>query len=563
MGCGASMSWRGKRVTVAALTILAAMSGSASARAAVSAPPSPQPAVWAVTTPLPEALGGLAAAAVNNQIFVTGGTTSSPGFQVSAATWALSPSTSTWVPKAALPAPRMDLALVSDGGSLYALGGSDNSKPIAEVDRYDPTADQWTAVAPMPVPLDQPAATVGKDDRIYVVFIAKSGLQAEVYDTGSNTWSLTTPVAGALPLALTSAATGLDGRIYTFSSGDGCCNNGELGGGGFAFNPVTNVWNQLPQLRALPSNVWWGAWAGARRDPQGRIVMLGGWGNCSGACPQPYGSLSVYTPLTRQWSFGFDAPAEAAMPATVMVGSSLYSIGGTLAGQGEATSEVDVLPLSDATAPTVAAPPQMTIAPMDTVYTTSVPIRVVNDVTDPSGIAGAHLQRSVSGGPFTDVQSPWSGADTTVQRGTTYTYQEQYTDGAGNLSALSAGPTFTASVLEESYRNIKYSGSWTRMQVSGALGGYTRSATSPGASATFTFTGHSVRYVGVSTAQSGFAEIIVDGVLQGVYNLAPGAANSVPLTYSWASGGQHTIELINVRGGSGNRIDVDAFLTLS
>ena len=40
----------------------------------------------------------------------------------------------------------MDLALVSAGGSLYALGGSaDNSKPIAEVDRYDPTADQWTA----------------------------------------------------------------------------------------------------------------------------------------------------------------------------------------------------------------------------------------------------------------------------------------------------------------------------------------------------------------------------------------------------------------------------------
>jgi hypothetical protein len=441
------------------------------------------------------------------------------------------------------------------------MDGSGNL--VAEVDRYDPTADQWTAVAPLPVPLSQPAAAVGKDGRIYVVFESNSNLQAEAYDPTSNTWTLTTPVSGGLSLPFTAAATGFDGRIYAFSSGDGCCNNGDVGGGGFAFNPVTNVWNELTQLRALPGNVWWGAWAGARRDTQGRIIMVGSWGACSTACPQPYGTLSFYNPVTRQWSFGFSAPAGAAMPATVFFNNSLYSIGGMLAGQGLATKEVDVVPLSDTSAPTITAPPQMTIAAGDVVSTSAVPIRVLNNVTDSSGIAGAHVQRSINGGPFLDPISPWSALTTIVNPGGTYVYRAQYVDGAGNLSAWTTGPSFSASIEEESATAIKYVGPWVRQQLSSALGGSTRSTASPGASATFTFTGHSVRYVGASTPQSGYAEIVVDGAVQGIYNFAPGASNTVSLSYSWVAGGQHTIEVIDMRGGPGTRLDLDAFLTLS
>jgi hypothetical protein len=133
----------------------------------------------------------------------------------------------------------------------------------------------------------------------------------------------------------------------------------------------------------------------------------------------------------------------------------------------------------------------------------------------------------------------------------------------GNISAWSAGPTFAASIDEESFPSIKYAGTWIRSPSSSALGGYTRTATSPGATATLSFTGRSIRYVGVSTSQSGFAEIIVDGVLQGIYNFAPGASNPVSLTYSWAASGPHTIEVEDVKGGSGTRIDVDAFVVLS
>jgi hypothetical protein len=561
---------RGSRAGFVALAVLATMGllgdPAGPARAASTRPSTVagQPVVWATTTPMPEALSGLAAAALGSEIFVTGGTTSSPFAHVSGATWSFSPAAATWTAKASLPSPRTGLALVATGGFLYAVGGTDGSKNlISEVDRYDPGSDSWTAVAALPVPLNQPATTVGKDGRVYVVFIGTNGLQAEVYTPTTDSWSLTTPVAGSLPLPLSAAATGVDGRVYAFSSGDGCCNNGDLGGGGFAFNPVTNTWDALPQLRALPGNVWWGSWADARRDPQGRIVMVGGWGSCAGTCGQPYGSLSFYDPHTRQWSFGVDAPAEAQMPATVMFRSSLYSFGGTLGGPGQATSEVDVLSLADTMAPTVQAPPSMTISPTDPVNTAAVPIHIVAHVTDPSGIAGVHLQQSIKSGSFSDVLYPWSGADPTVQPGTAYAYRQQYVDGVGNLSAWSAGPTFGASIDEESFRSIKYSGTWIRGSSSGALGGFTRSTMSPGASATLAFSGRSVRFVGAATAQSGFAEIVVDGVLQGIYNFAPGASNTVSLTYSWPMSGNHTIEVMDVKGGAGTRVDVDAFLVLS
>jgi hypothetical protein len=396
------------------------------------------------------------------------------------------------------------------------------------------------------------------------MFIGGGGLQAEIYTPSTNTWSSTKPVAGNLPFPLTSAATGADGRIYTFSAGDGCCNNGDAGGGGFVYTPSTNAWQALPVLNALPGSLWWGSWADGRRDARGRIVLVGGWGACAaGGCGQPYGSLSIFDPATQQWSFGFDAPAEAQMPATVMVGTTLYSIGGGLSEPGQATNEVDVLPLADTMPPTIQAPPSITVSPTGTLYTTSVPIHVVNHAIDPSGIAGAHLQRSANGSPFTDGLYPWSPSDTTIRPGVPYVFREQYVDGAGNLSAWATAPSFRASVFEEGYSGVKYTGTWMRGSLAGSLGGSTKWTTSPGASATLGFTGRSVRFVGASTPQSGFAEIIVDGVLQGIYNFTPGAANSVGLTYSWPSSGKHSMQMVDVKGGPGLRVDVDAFVVLS
>jgi hypothetical protein len=48
---------------------------------------------------------------------------------------------------------RIGLAAAATGGFIYGIGGSPTtspSSPLASVERYDPIADTWVAVAPMP-----------------------------------------------------------------------------------------------------------------------------------------------------------------------------------------------------------------------------------------------------------------------------------------------------------------------------------------------------------------------------------------------------------------------------
>src|SRR4030095_3047514 len=50
-----------------------------------------------------------------------------------------------------LPAPRQETAVVELGGSIYVIGGFDQSLAIVRtVERYDPAADNWFPVAPLP-----------------------------------------------------------------------------------------------------------------------------------------------------------------------------------------------------------------------------------------------------------------------------------------------------------------------------------------------------------------------------------------------------------------------------
>ena len=59
---------------------------------------------------------------------------------------AYDPSTQTWATRAPMPTPRSHFAAAAAGGYLYAIGGIG----VGTVERYDPVADSWTAVAPSP-----------------------------------------------------------------------------------------------------------------------------------------------------------------------------------------------------------------------------------------------------------------------------------------------------------------------------------------------------------------------------------------------------------------------------
>ena len=47
---------------------------------------------------------------------------------------------------------RRGLAVAALGNALYAIGGLDDSTCFDSVERYDPSIDSWSAVAPMNIP---------------------------------------------------------------------------------------------------------------------------------------------------------------------------------------------------------------------------------------------------------------------------------------------------------------------------------------------------------------------------------------------------------------------------
>lgn len=47
---------------------------------------------------------------------------------------------------------RRGLAVAALGNVLYAIGGLDDTACFNTVERYDPSADQWSSVAPMIIP---------------------------------------------------------------------------------------------------------------------------------------------------------------------------------------------------------------------------------------------------------------------------------------------------------------------------------------------------------------------------------------------------------------------------
>jgi N-acetylneuraminic acid mutarotase len=76
-------------------------------------------------SPLPQAQGGLAAAAINNQLFAFGGEYfSARGFGVHAEAWCYEPAKDSWSAVSPMVTPRHGLGAVSDGTVIYALGGA-------------------------------------------------------------------------------------------------------------------------------------------------------------------------------------------------------------------------------------------------------------------------------------------------------------------------------------------------------------------------------------------------------------------------------------------------------
>jgi N-acetylneuraminic acid mutarotase len=167
---------------------------------------------WAKLAPFPEPSEELLGASAGGKLYVFAGL--APGWKPKALVYEYDPATDMWAKKKPMALASHHVAFTEHKGKIYAFGGFVLPQsgppawvPIDNAFEYDPAADGWKALAPMPTKRGSPVA-VSLGDKIFVIGGAVAGPgQSAVHPARPRTsvgrWRNTTrrrtPGAGARP----------------------------------------------------------------------------------------------------------------------------------------------------------------------------------------------------------------------------------------------------------------------------------------------------------------------------------------------------------------------------
>lgn len=221
---------------------------------------------------------------------------------------------------------------------------------------------------------------------------------------------------------------------------------------------------------------------------------------------------------------------------------------------------------TDTTPPSLTAPTQYVAN--GSVVGTTVPVTFAWSASDPSGISAYDVYLQTDGGTWVR-QSLTTATATSMTRslapGHTYAVAVAARDGAGNWSGWSYGTGAGLGAWEENSGYVTYSSGWTYNAWTSASAGQIAVSATPNASASFTFTGRNVAWVGTKATNRGQAYIYLDGVYKATLDLysATSVARGVLASYTWPTAGTHTIKVVVVGTSGRPSVDVDAFIRLT
>src|SRR4029079_2511511 len=138
-----------------------------------------------------------------------------------------------------------------------------------------------------------------------------------------------------------------------------------------------------------------------------------------------------------------------------------------------------------------------------------------------SGIARCELSQSTDGRAFTSVSTglTTSSVIRNLAPGHTSRFRLRGIDRAGNVGAWMAGRAFTLRAISQSSAAVRYRGTWNTSRSTTWWGGTARSSSTLGSTASYTFTGRSIAWVGLKSSNRGKAQIYVNGVLKSTIDL--------------------------------------------
>jgi hypothetical protein len=280
---------------------------------------------WEYRSPMPTARQGMAAAALNDTIYVMGG--AQFGHNALAVVEAYVANQDTWLINIApLNYPRTACAAAAFEGKIYIFGGRDHNQLISQVEVYDPATNQWSPISQLPTPREGVAAAV-MDSSIWV--IAGSNFQSNTaiidrYYPHSNTWD-TLPYQ--LNQSRVAAVAGLlNGEMYVF--------------GGYYFGPLDSYEKFTPgQGWSTEGTMLYSCGAAAGAVANSQVWIVGG---------EDQSGILTNVQYFEQgnWNQGPSMQSSRHKLSVAYVNNTLFAIGGqTTHMAGSVTNTVEGLSL--------------------------------------------------------------------------------------------------------------------------------------------------------------------------------------------------------------------------
>jgi GH25 family lysozyme M1 (1,4-beta-N-acetylmuramidase) len=357
------------------------------------------------------------------------------------------------------------------------------------------------------------------------------------------------------------------GKGWTFWQYSDCGKVAGIGGGTSCVD--LDHFNGLDLTR-----VTFGANFSVASGPASQSIEQGGAGGVSVSVDRDYFTLPISLtvsglPSGTTVTSGTSALTSGSTSYGFSVGSSTpvgtYPITVTGTANGLTRTATSTLVVTDSRPPTLVAPFPRLYA--GSVLSSTTPVRSSWSATDASGIAGYALQHQVDGGPWNPVSLTGALATSSIESlsfGHAQRDQVQATDGVGNATPWTAGPTITPQLTQQWSSAVRYTAGWKTALATYASGGSLKYASANGSSASYTFSGSAISWVTYRGPNRGKAAVYVDGAYKGTIDLyaTKYLARQVVYAYNWTANGTHTIKVVCLGTAGRPRVDIDAFVRL-
>jgi len=308
---------------------------------------------WKKGAPFPQPDEELYGVALNGKMYVIGGWDDGKAVGVN---YEYNPAADKWTKKQPMPRPAHHAALAAANGKIYVMGGfvvpKDTAipvggawEPIDNAWEYDPAADSWKSLPPLPgkrgsalaaevsgkIYVIGGATTVdGSKDPFFTFFGPSKVLSTnDVYDPATNKWESRTPMSVARNHAFGAA---VNGKIYVIGgrTGHGFILSATNTDVVEEYNPINNTWS-APKER-MPTARSGGAWG-----TDGRRIYVAGGEVTTTELVGAFKAIEAYDVLTNSWMTLPSMPMPRHGVAGAVIGNRFHLVSGMVQSAGVLT----------------------------------------------------------------------------------------------------------------------------------------------------------------------------------------------------------------------------------